>query len=82
MASLPYFRRTEQSLNNGLTALEDYVVNHVKTVVFIGFVLLIAFVQFIRMALSTTAEYPDGHGGTVRYEKHGNGYLRKSNRID
>lgn len=51
-------------------------------VLFIGFLLLIAFVQFIRKALSDTAEYPDGHGGMVRYEKHGNGYLRKSNRMD
>ena len=65
-----------------LIALEDYVVNHVKTVLFIGFLLLIAFVQFVRKALSDTAEYPDGRGGTVRYEKHGNGYLRKSSRMD
>ena len=58
------------------------MVNHVKTVLFIGFLLLIAFVQFVRKALSTTVEYSDGHGGTVKYEKHGNGYLRKSNRMD
>jgi hypothetical protein len=62
--------------------LEYYVVNHVKTILFILFLLLIAFVQFVRKALSDTAEYPDVHGGTVRYEKHGNGYLRKSNRVD
>jgi len=77
-----FFERTVRSINNGLVMLEDYVVNHVKTVLFIGFLLLIAFVQFVRKALSTTVEYPDGHGGTVRYEKHGNGYLRKSNRMD
>lgn len=51
-------------------------------VLFIGFLLVIALVQFIRKALSDPTEYPDGHGGTVRYEKHGNGYLRKSNRMD
>lgn len=58
------------------------MVNHVKTVLFIGLLLLVAFVQFVRKALSTTVEYPDGHGGTVRYEKRGAGYLRKSNRVD
>lgn len=75
-------RCIKQSINNGLVALEDYVVNHVKTVLFIGFLLLVAFVQFVRKALSTTVEYADGRGGAVRYEKHGNGYLRKSNRMD
>lgn len=58
------------------------MVNHVMVVLFIGLLLLIALVQFVRKALSDTTEYPDGHGGTVRYEKHGNGYLRKSNRMD
>jgi len=77
-----FFERTIRSLNNGLVALEYYVVNHVKTVLFVCFLLLVAFVQFVRMALSNTVEYSDGHGGTVRYEKHGNGYLRKSNRMD
>lgn len=72
----------KQSINNGLTVLEYYVVNHVKMVVFIAFLLLIAFVQFVRKALSDTVEYPDGRGGTVRYEKHGSGYLRKPNRLD
>jgi len=76
------FERTVRSINNGLVVLEDYVVNHVKTVIFVGFLLLIALVQLVRKALSDTVEYSDGHGGTVRYEKHGNGYLRKSNRMD
>lgn len=58
------------------------MVNHVKTVVFIVLLLLIVLVQFVRKALSDTVEYPDGHGGTVRYERHGNGHLRKSNRVD
>lgn len=71
-----------QSINNGLIAVENYVVNHVKTVLFIGILLLIVFVQLVRKALSNTVEYADGRGGTVRYEKHGNGYLRKSNRMD
>lgn len=57
-------------------------MNHVKTVLFIGFLLLIALVQFVRKVLSDTAEYPDGRGGTARYEKHGNNYLRKSDRVD
>jgi len=77
-----FFERTVRSINNGLVVLEDYVVNHVMMVLFIGFLLLIALVQFVRKALSDTVEYPDGHGGTMRYEKHGNGYLRKSNRMD
>ncbi|KAF9782145.1 thioredoxin-domain-containing protein [Thelephora terrestris] len=77
-----FFERTVRSINNGLVVLEYYVVNHVKTILFIVFLLLIAFVQFVRKALSDPAEYPDVHGGTVRYEKHGNGYLRKSNRVD
>lgn len=73
---------SKQSINNGLVILEDYVVNHVMTVLFIGFLLVIAFVQLVRKALSDPVEYPDGHGGTVRYEKHGSGHLRKSNRVD
>jgi len=76
------FERTVRSINNGLVILEEYVVNHVKTVLFIGLLLLIALVQFVRKTLSDTVEYSDGHGGTVRYEKHGNGYLRKSSRMD
>ena len=72
----------EQSINNGLIVLEYYVVNHIKTVFFAGFLLLVALVLFVRRALSDTVEYSDGHGGTVRYEKHGNGHLRKSNRVD
>jgi hypothetical protein len=62
-APLPHCQCTKQSINNGLVILEDYVVNHVMTVLFIGFLLLIAFVQFIRKALSDTVEYPDGRGG-------------------
>jgi len=76
------FERAVRSINNGLVVLEYYVVNHVKAILFIGFLLLAAFVYFVRKALSDTVEYPDGRGGTVRYEKHGNGYLRKSNRMD
>ena len=74
-------QRIKQSTNDGSVALESYVVNHVMKMVSIGFLLGVAFVQFVRKALSDTATYSDDHGGMVRHEKHGNGRRRKSNRM-
>jgi len=73
--------RLVRYLNEKLVSLEVFVTNNPRTVVFLVCSVFVLFVLFIRRILADD----DAHRPVIkngRYEKHGNGHLRKSDRVD